>query len=163
MPINPAHLSYLLIDWFTTTRLCYLTPLLLRTGINRLRFGPSIKYRFQLYWRQPLEFSNPGVCSMRCIMAVFRCNAVRVQPTLKLSRIEHTPLKVCFHVPTPSPCQSPSSPKFIIVLIMTARLSGRTGSTPILPIRRTVTFGTIVKLDSDGDGDGHCDSVGNTP
>ena len=44
--------------------------------------------------------------------------------------------------------------KFIIVLMMTARLTGRMGVEPILPVRQTVTIGTIVKLDGDGHGDG---------
>ena len=35
---------------------------------------------------------------------------------------------------------------------MTGRLTGRMGSRPILPIRRPITIGTIVKLDGDGDG-----------
>ena len=34
----------------------------------------------------------------------------------------------------------------------------RMGSVPILPVKRTVTIGTILKFDSDGDGhgDGTC-------
>ena len=57
-------------------------------------------------------------------------------------------LRVCLHAPILS--ASPSG--FIIVLMVTACLMGRMGSTPILPIRRAVTIGTIVKPDWDGDG-----------
>ena len=66
-------------------------------------------------------------------------------------------LKVCLHLLKPSPCKSLSLSTLIIVLMMTAHLTGRMGSTPILPIRRTVTIGIIVKLD--GEGDGHSNGV----
>ena len=56
-------------------------------------------------------------------------------PLVKLS------VEACLHIPTPSPSS------FIIVLIVTGRLTVIMGSTPILPIRQPVTIGTIIKLD----------------
>ena len=36
----------------------------------------------------------------------------------------------------------------------TNRLMERMGSVPILPVKRTVTMGTMLYFDDDGDGDG---------
>ena len=64
------------------------------------------------------------------------------------------PFKACLHVPSPSPCPSLSPSKFNIVSMETDHLTDRMGSVPILPIKRTMTKGTMLNFDGDGDGDG---------
>ena len=49
---------------------------------------------------------------------------------------------------------SPSPSKFIIVSM--GRLTDRMGSVPILRVKRTVTTGTMLYFEGDGDGDGTC-------
>ena len=71
-----------------------------------------------------------------------------------LKRPLHGRLKACLHIPMPLPIPFPSPSKFIVVLMVTGRLSGRMGSRPILPVRQPVTIGTITKLDGDGNGIG---------
>ena len=65
-------------------------------------------------------------------------------------------IRVCLHIPTPSPFPS----KAHHCANVTGRLTGRMGSTPILPIRQPVTIGTMIKLDGNrvgnGDGVGMC-------
>ena len=69
-------------------------------------------------------------------------------------------LRACLHVPSPSPCLSPSPSKFNIASIEMDRLMDRIGSVPILPIKQTVTIGIMLNFDGDGDrhgdGDGTC-------
>ena len=60
----------------------------------------------------------------------------------------------CLHVPSPSPCPSPS--KFNIVPMEMDRLMAEWVT--ILPVKWTVTIGTM--LNFDGDGDGHRDGDG---
>ena len=47
--------------------------------------------------------------------------------------------------------------------MVTARLTGRIGMEPILPVRRAVTISTMTKLVGDGDGDGDGSERVNTP
>ena len=68
------------------------------------------------------------------------------------SFLQHS--KACLHVPSPSPCPSPSPSKFNIVSMEMDCLTDIMGSVSILPIKRTVTIGTMLNFDSDGDGDG---------
>ena len=58
----------------------------------------------------------------------------------------------CRHVQTPSPSLSLSPTSFIIVSMVMARLTGKMGSTPILPVRRAATIDTMIKLEGDGVG-----------
>ena len=65
-------------------------------------------------------------------------------------------LKVCLHVPTPSPPPSQCMSKFNIVLMVTGSLTGRMGDTSILPVKLPITISTMLNFDGhcDGDGDG---------
>ena len=80
------------------------------------------------------------------------------EPPLRNSGSATGTLKVCLHVPSPCPCPSPSlcPSKFIIVSMEMDRLMDRMGSVPILPVKWTVTIGTMLNFDGDGHGDGTC-------
>ena len=58
----------------------------------------------------------------------------------------------CLHVPAPSPSQ------FIIVSMEMDHLTDRMDSVPILSVKWTVSTGTMINFD--GDGDGHRDGDG---
>ena len=60
-------------------------------------------------------------------------------------------VKVCLHIPTPSPSPLPS--RFIIVTMMMDSLTGKIGVEPILPIK-TLLLLTQCKLYMVGDGEG---------
>ena len=67
--------------------------------------------------------------------------------------------KACLHVPSLSPCPSPSPSKFIIVPMETDCLTGRMGTEPILPVKRTITIGVMLHFDRDGHGHGDRDGT----
>ena len=68
-------------------------------------------------------------------------------------------LKACLHVPSASPCPSPSLSKYNIVPMMTVRLTGRMGTEPILSVKQSISIDTMINFDVDGDGHGHGDST----
>ena len=67
--------------------------------------------------------------------------------------------KACLHVPSLSPCLSPSPSKFNILPMVTVCLMGRMGTEPILSVKRSVSIDTMINFDGDGDGHGDRDGT----
>ena len=68
-------------------------------------------------------------------------------------------VRTCLHVPSPSPCPSPS--KFTIVPMETDRLTNRMGTEPIPPVKWSISIDTMINFDEDRDGHGDGDGTGN--
>ena len=60
----------------------------------------------------------------------------------------------CLYLPMPSLC--PSLSRLIIVLMRSGTLTGRMAAEPILPVKQSITIGTMINLDGDDDGVGRC-------
>ena len=68
-------------------------------------------------------------------------------------------VNACFHVPSQSPCPSPSPSKYNIVPMVTVCLTGRMGTQPILSAKWSVSIDTMINFDVDGDGHGQGDGT----
>ena len=61
-------------------------------------------------------------------------------------------IKACLHVPSLSPCPSPSPSKFNIVPMVTVRFTGRMGTESILSVKQSVSIDTMINFDGNGVG-----------
>ena len=68
-------------------------------------------------------------------------------------------IKTSLHVPSLSPCPCPSRSKCSITPMVIVPLTGRMGSVPILSVKQSVSIGTMINFDSDGDGHGDRDGT----